>query len=349
MVKALALNPQGLDELRWQARQDGGAQSAKAAAQQFEAYFLQLMLRSMRQTLSQDGPFDSEQTRMFSGMFDQQVAQSIAQGRGLGLADMLLAQLQAQGAAAPDMPAGKGLGKPLEGMPTLPEAALKSLERSSPTRLEKNPVVLATLAQQAVATVPADEADQLEQPDPADAVAEPAEAAAAATTDTDGEAADAPLGPQNFVDTLWQHAVDAAAELGVAPQFLIAQAALESGWGRHELRHADGRNSHNLFSIKAGANWPGERVAVETAEYVNGRWERQQAEFRAYASYAEAFSDYAALLKSSPRYAGLVNQGADAQAFARGLQSGGYATDPMYADKILRVLNSATFRTRLAG
>lgn len=345
MVKALALNPQGLDELRWQARQDGGAQSAKAVAQQFEAYFLQLMLRSMRQTLSQDGPFDSEQTRMFSGMFDQQVAQSIAQGRGLGLADMLLAQLQAQGTAAPDVPAGKGLGRLQEGMPTLPEAALKSLERSSPTRLEKNPVVLATLAQQAAAA----EADPVEEAGQTDAVAEPAEAVAAATTDTDGEAADAPLNPRNFVDTLWQHAADAAAELGVAPQFLIAQAALESGWGRHELRHADGRNSHNLFSIKAGASWPGERVAVETAEYVNGRWERQQAEFRAYASYAEAFADYAALLKSSPRYAGLVNQGADAQAFARGLQSGGYATDPMYADKILRVLNSATFRTRLAG
>lgn len=312
---ALALNPQSLDKLRFQASQNNGKESVRAAASQFEAYFLQLMLRSMRQTLSQDGPFDSQETRMFSDMFDQQVAQSISQSKGLGLADLLVQQLQLGQADGQDIvPAPRGYDLP-------PLAAQALLPRSAATASAPSAFV----------------------PQPASV-----DAPAAADTLSDSPA-EPPLTPRNFVDRLWPHAVDAAAELGVSPHFLLAQAALESGWGKHELRTADGDNSYNLFNIKAGKGWQGERVAMNADEYVNGRLESQSAQFRAYGSYAEAFADYARLLKSNPRYAGAVNQGADASAFARGLQSGGYATDPMYADKILRILNSATFRDRLAG
>jgi len=287
---ALAFNPQGLDSLRWQAKQDGGKESMRAAAQQFEAYFLQMMLGSMRQTLSQDGPFDSQETRTFSGMFDQQVAQSIARSRGVGLADMLVAQLQQSVG-----------GKP----------------------------------QKVVAPRPYD----------LPAVGDEANGAHAAAATTTSRSLDA----HNFIDELWPHAVDAAAEIGVSPHFLIAQAALESGWGKHEIRTADGRNSHNLFNIKAGKGWQGEQASVDTTEYVNGKAGQERAGFRVYASYAEAFADYANLLKSSARYAGAINRGSDAAGFAHGLQAGGYATDPMYADKVLRVLNSTAFRNGLAG
>ncbi len=285
---ALALNPQGLDGLRFQARQDGGKESVRAAAQQFEAYFLQMMLRSMRQTLSQDGPFDSQETKTFGDMFDQQVAQSVSKGPGIGLADVLVAQMQA------------------------------SLEAKPGIKLQPRPYNL------------------------------PAVPMPPAMTDVPASTRDEPLTPRNFVNKLWPHAADAAAELGVSPHVLLAQAALETGWGRHELRGAEG-NSFNLFNIKASRNWKGDTVAADTTEFVNGKPVSQAASFRAYGSYGEAFSDYARLLKTNPRYAAALERGSDAESFVRGLQSGGYATDPKYAEKIMRVINSAPFREGLAA
>lgn len=292
---ALALNPNALDNLRFRARQDQGKESVRAAAQQFESYFLQMMLRTMRQTLSQDGLFDSQETRMFSEMFDQQVAQNIAKTRGLGLADMLVEQMQyALGAEAQARPAPRPYDLPtVAAANTVPEASAGDRPSALP----------------------------------------PA----------------ASLTAQNFVDTLWPHAVDAAQKIGVSPHLLLAQAALETGWGRQQLRTADGGNSHNLFNIKAGKGWEGAVASAETTEYIGGQPQRQTAQFRAYDSYAESFADYARLLMSSPRYAGAIDQGGNAEGFAQALQSGGYATDPMYADKILRVLNSAAFRNGLSG
>jgi flagellar protein FlgJ len=115
---------------------------------------------------------------------------------------------------------------------------------------------------------------------------------------------------------------------------MIAQAGHESGWGRHEIRHADGTPTHNLFGIKAGAQWKGPVAEVTTTEYVDGQPKRLVQRFRAYASHAGAFADYAALMKSRPRYQAVRAAGGDARAFAEGLQRAGYATDPRYADKL---------------
>ena len=155
--------------------------------------------------------------------------------------------------------------------------------------------------------------------------------------------------PQDFVNRVWPHALAAGRSLAIPPHFLIAQAALESGWGQHEIRAADGTSSHNLFGIKAGKNWTGPVVEAPTTEYINGVPRKSVARFRAYASYGEGFRDYAKLLRQNPRYAPLLEQGQDPAGFARGLQGAGYATDPMYADKIQRVLNSATMRRALSA
>lgn len=288
MTDALALNPQGLDGLKLQSKQNGGRESVRAAAEQFESFFLQMMLRNMRQTLSQDGPFDSQETKTFSDMFDQQVAQSISKSKGVGLADMLEAQMKL------------------------------SLETKPGIRIQPRPYDLPS-------------------------VAAPAAVSGAIETQKD-----APLTPRNFVNKLWPHAVDAAADLGVSPHVLLAQAALESGWGKHELRGAEG-NSHNLFNIKASKQWKGDTVTADTTEYMNGKAVSETANFRSYGSYSEAFSDYARLLKTNPRYAQALEQGGDAASFARGLQSGGYATDPQYAAKIMRVINSPAFREGMAS
>lgn len=127
---------------------------------------------------------------------------------------------------------------------------------------------------------------------------------------------------------------------GIPSEFMIAQAAHETGWGRKEIRHADGSPAYNLFGIKAGAQWKGPTAEVTTTEYINGVARKVVQKFRAYASYAESFADYANLMKSSPRYAEVVKSGDNAHRFAQGLQRAGYATDPAYADKLSRVINT---------
>jgi flagellar protein FlgJ len=127
---------------------------------------------------------------------------------------------------------------------------------------------------------------------------------------------------------------------GLPAEFMIGQAALESGWGRREIRHADGRTAHNLFGIKAGAGWRGPVAEVMTTEYVDGQAKRVMARFRAYASYEESFADYARLMRGNPRYAGVIANGGTVAGFAENLQKAGYATDPAYADKLARVINT---------
>jgi flagellar protein FlgJ len=285
----LALNPQGLNNLKFKASLDAGDKaSMRAAAQQFESYFLQLMLKSMRQTLSQDSLFDTRETRMFTEMFDQQVAQNMAQTRGVGLADMIVQQIEAATQA----------GHTIKQMPRPYDLPPVGIEKPGMQRV------------------------------------------------SDG-AAEEPLSPKNFVDKLWPHAVEAASGLGVSPHLLLAQAALETGWGKAELKTADGSSSFNLFNIKAGSRWEGKTVSREVTEYVNGKSVKQTQTFRAYDSVAEAFEDYAGLLKVNPRYAGVLNQ--DAEGFISGLQKGGFATDPAYGDKLRRIMTGTTLRDALAG
>lgn len=152
--------------------------------------------------------------------------------------------------------------------------------------------------------------------------------------------------PQKFVESMLPEAAAASNATGVPARFILGQAALESGWGKSEIRAPDGTPSHNLFGIKAGPGWTGNTVSVTTTEYVNGQPRKQVEKFRAYGSYAEGFSDYARLIANNPRYAAAVKPGNDAAGFANGLARGGYATDPDYAAKLTRVINSSLFVRR---
>ena len=125
---------------------------------------------------------------------------------------------------------------------------------------------------------------------------------------------------------------------GVPPQLMVGQAALESGWGKREIRMADGSNSFNLFGIKANAGWNGKVAEVMTTEYKNGVAYKQVEKFRAYSSYAEAFQDYAGLISNNPRYADVLQQGSDVAGMAQAIQKAGYATDPKYADKLVSIM-----------
>lgn len=146
--------------------------------------------------------------------------------------------------------------------------------------------------------------------------------------------------PQAFVDAMLPHARRAAEELGIPAQTLVAQAALETGWGQHMLKHADGKPGYSLFGIKADHRWEGERIASPTLEFENGMMVKRQAAFRAYESPAAAFEDYVRFIKDNPRYHQALQHKGDAEQYLRGIQTAGYATDPDYADKILRILAS---------
>ena len=170
-------------------------------------------------------------------------------------------------------------------------------------------------------------------------------------------------GAAGFVQQHSDAAKQAEADTGVPATFMISQAALETGWGRKEIRNADGTPSYNLFGVKAGANWKGPTTDVTTTEYVNGKAQKTVAKFRAYGSYAESFADYAQLMKDSPRYANALAKAqvaskgtpgsgavvAAAAGFAQGLQKAGYATDPAYADKLTRVINTTLRLQRLVA
>lgn len=151
---------------------------------------------------------------------------------------------------------------------------------------------------------------------------------------------DLPAGKQAFVEAMLPHARQAAAKLGVAPEVLVGHAALESGWGQRAIRYPDGRNSYNLFGIKATPGWKGDVVATMTTEYEGGVAQKQVDSFRAYPSMQAAFDDYARLLADNPRYQQALNQGQNAAGFASALQRGGYATDPAYAQKLQAVIRT---------
>jgi flagellar protein FlgJ len=150
----------------------------------------------------------------------------------------------------------------------------------------------------------------------------------------DGESANADA----FVDKLASAAQQASEATGIPARFIVGQAALESGWGKREIRQANGLPSHNVFGIKATKDWTGKTVVATTTEYVNGVPHRVRAKFRAYDSYDEAMADYANMLKNNPRYASVINGAHSAEGFAQGMQRAGYATDPEYAKKLMSIM-----------
>jgi flagellar protein FlgJ len=273
-IGSLAIDSQGLDKLRLQAK-DSPDKALKSAAQQFEQVFLNMMLKSMREATPQDGMFDNEQTKMFTGMLDQQLAQSMSAGQGVGLADVMVRQLQRS-----------SMGANVQG----------HSDAVNPTPVVRN-------------SIPSAYNENFQQ---------------------------------DFVKKLMPHAEQASKATGVPAHLMVGQAALESGWGKREIKMPDGTSSHNLFGVKAGPSWNGKVAEVMTTEYHNGVANKQVEKFRAYDSYADSFKDYANTISNNPRYANVIKDGSNASGFAQALQKAGYATDPNYADKLTKVINSVS-------
>ncbi len=282
-----------LKALKAKAGQDASSALGETA-EQFEAMFIHMMLKSMRATSMGGGIFDNEHSQFYQQMFDQQIAIDLAKKRQIGIADMLVDQL------------GDKQEKNQEGATgetKLDFERLRLLRPISPVAIE------------AFAPVENFSREKIKRFD----------------------------SPEDFVEKLWPLAEKHAAELGVSPKVLLAQAALETGWGKHVIRYSNGVPSHNLFNIKADQRWDGPRTVVPTLEYEKGKPVREMAAFRAYPSFEASFSDYVSFLKSSQRYENALEQVDDSAAFVRALHQAGYATDPKYSSKINKIMSGDVF------
>ncbi|HNP34441.1 MAG TPA: flagellar assembly peptidoglycan hydrolase FlgJ [Woeseiaceae bacterium] len=267
----------------------------REVAGQFEALFLQSMLKNMREASLGDPLIgDSESHEMYQGMLDQQLSLEMASGKCIGLAEMLVRQMGGAdpGSSRSTFTPGVNIG------PAFPAA-----RAASPST----------------------------------------------TTVSAASAASAWDSPESFARDVWPHIQRVAKRLNVAPEAMLAQAALETGWGKHVPGDGAGDSSLNLFGIKAGSSWSGARISRSTLEFRDGIPGRETAQFRAYRDVSESVNDYFRLLTDNPRYATVSNHGDDVSGFATALQSSGYATDPDYATKISRVAGSETMARVLAG
>ena len=364
----LASDGRNLDALRRTATRDPKS-ATQEAAKQFESLFMGELLKSMRAATQPSGLMDNAGTKLGTEMLDAQLASKTA-GRPGGLSDVIARQLdrqmgqfhgQSSTRAGPGQPqAGSALQAPghkptaaLDGMVQRPGlsgalAALvaKPAEHCLNPAETDGPVDAARDARQVASpgglTALVDRQLQRQMalvPGPF-----PSTTQANNSLPTVADAKAVPKVPQKsaagFVQQHTRAAEAVQAETGIPAPFMLAQAALETGWGKREIVGRDGTNSHNLFGIKAGGNWKGPTVEVTTTEYIGGQPRKMIQKFRAYANEAESFADYARLMTNSPRYAKVVERAADAKAFAMGLQKAGYATDPLYGQKLGAVINT---------
>lgn len=317
------------------------------AARELETQFAHMMIKSMRSASLGDPAGSAEGT--YRDMYDQQLAREITKGPGLGLAPMIRRQLEQSAGGAQPLPATPAGGLPLHGTHAghlpLPAATPAPTTLAGGTTLALAPTRNGN-ALQAIAPPPLPAMHRSAPARASQAYASISPAAGTAAPATQCDAGDVDCSsPEAFVRSIWPHARRTAEQLGVPTRAVVAQAALETGWGRHIA--GDQAGSNNLFGIKA-TGWDGARVSSGTHEYANGAMHREQASFRAYDSVADSFSDYARLLHN-PRYSAVRAAGGDVGRFADALQRAGYATDPAYADKIRTIANSQTMQRALAS
>ena len=273
-----ALDMKNLDDIKRQVRQ-GDTASNRKVAREFEAMFLSMMLKGMRDTLPHSDPLESDASRLGTSLLDNEISQSLA-NKGLGLADALVKQMEQRNVHI-DPATNNNIGK-----------------KSFPLR----------------------------SPDPA---AIPIKQGLPLKTSST---------QQEFLGKFGDAAVKASSETGIPTKFILGQAALESGWGKKEVKDIKtGENSFNLFGIKAGKNWKGQTVDAMTTEYVNGVPQKVLQKFRAYSSYEEAFKDYANLIANNSRYEKAMQATDDPIKFAKEIAKAGYATDPQYGEKLARI------------
>lgn len=291
-----------LDTLRQKAvkeGKDGEHEALRAAARQFESIFTSMMLKSMREANEgfESNFMNSQNEKFYRQMLDEQMASELSASGSMGLADMIVAQLTA----------GQGSDKS--------ETAVRDAANNAVEYRRVDPKKARETEQRLI------ESGELERPN---------RIVADTQTPTRFDS------PESFVSSMKPYAEKAAKALGVEPSLLLAQAALETGWGQKVVKNARG-SSNNLFNIKADRSWQGEKVTTQTLEFHDNTPVKETAAFRSYSSYQDSFNDYVRFLNDNPRYEVALQRRGDSESFIRDIQHAGYATDPDYADKVLQV------------
>ncbi|HEY0891661.1 MAG TPA: flagellar assembly peptidoglycan hydrolase FlgJ [Cellvibrio sp.] len=352
------LDPNSLNSIKAMGR-DKDPQALKEVAKKFEAMFVQQMLKTMREANAAFGDgnyFDSQATHFHRDMLDQQMVLNLTSGSGIGLADHFYKQmLQNYGAGMkPESAGGASALHSLQQTDGLLDQAVEYKKSSKPNvevpnadALDNwiNDFIRMSDNSQLQTLFSETDAEEKIQPPIHYGVLPMLPNKAQLAHSRGGQKASVSSTQENFVMMLKPHAEKAAAELNINPDVLIAQVALETGWGKHVIHDKQGENSFNLFNIKAGGQWQGDKVNVSTLEYRDGIAANEKADFRKYTNYADSFSDYVQLMKNSSRYEQVLQKGSDSAAYAEALQSAGYATDPEYAQKIKRLLNSDVIKS----
>jgi len=275
------LDNTSLNKLKLQSKMESKS-ALKAVAAEFESIFMKMMLKSMRDASFGNPLFDSDSAKVYRDMHDDQLALDLSKQGGIGIADMMVKQLEQY----------------------LPK------QKAEQSHLQLNSSVTQT--------------NQSKEPE--------------ITIKS----------PQDFVKTMWPLAESASEKTGISPKVLVAQAALETGWGKYVIRKPDGQNSYNLFNIKADNRWDGDKASISTVEYSAGTAHKKRADFRVYDSFSASFDDYVNFLQQSPRYSQALDVASDDVNFVKTLQQSGYATDPQYAKKIQRIMNDRPLNDALS-
>lgn len=320
-VSSNVMDIQNLDSLR-QGALGNDKDALKEVAKQFESLFTDMLMKSMRKAnaaFESDNPMNNNYTQFYRDMQDKQMSADLSQSGSLGLADIIVKQLSNDGGNYMPASSLQGDSDPL-------------------SKLGKGEI-----APPAVAAALAAKADADKE---APKVAEKTDATAPVTAGsetTEPQRSSRFSSPAEFISALLPFAGNAGKKLNISPKVLLAQAALETGWGQKVTNTADGSSSHNLFNIKADKRWEGPTASVDTLEFKDGVAKRENHQFRSYDDFKSSFDDFASFLKSGDRYSGALNNSANSAQFLNGLQDAGYATDPDYALKIQNILKSKIF------
>lgn len=308
----------GLANLKNQARKDS-PEALQEVARQFEAIFLSNVLKGMRDAKLADGVMDNDQSKFYNELYDQQLAVHLSGKPGVGLADLIVKQLSHD---QPDnekleienyLNRSAGTQKIISSYPHAKQKVGDAYPMPADGRVVINAYIQDSSPLNEMTEIPLKDDHAL-----------PIQSA------------------EDFVRQLHPYAEQAAKELGVEPKVILAQAALETGWGRSLIKNSNGSNSFNLFNIKADKSWQGKQAQVPTLEFEQGIAKKVNAGFRSYASFQESFQDYVAFIKNNPRYGDALKQAGNGERYLHELQRAGYATDPNYANKVMSIYHGNT-------
>ena len=340
---SLELN--GLNAIREQARgsdSEGKKEALQEAAQQFEAIFMRMLLQSMRKAqdvLESDSPFNSESTKFYRDMHDQQMAVELSSNGTLGLSDLIVRQLGGDDNFTPR--------SVLRSDGNLDDIK-KSLKQSTLQNEIENAKGSNPFSHLPNTTSSLQNSDSINNTinstiNNINATKVSLEISNADQTETSVNFSSPSFSePKDFISALIDPAKSVEKEIGVPFQVIIAQAALETGWGQKIIKHENGSSSNNLFNIKADSRWDGDKVTKDTLEFEQGAMVKKSEPFRMYESLSDSVNDYIKFLSTSERYQEALQGSGNVEHFLQGLQKAGYATDPQYADKILGTLKTVT-------